>query len=414
MASGADLTAYDAVLKELYTSDKVLDMTYRSNPFFALLPKFERFVGKQLPIPIMYSNPQGRSKTFSNAQTRSQQTSSQFKEFTLTRAKDYSIGTIDNETLQATKGDAGAFLEAASTEVDGAINSLTRSLAINLARDSSAYYGQVSVEPSENATTFTLTIKNAGDISNFEVGMVVVIYSAKSGGSQRTSDGADNEWEIVGVNRKSNSPTLTLSGTYDASGDIAADDYIFVEGDRGNGLSGIEDWIPSSDPDATPFFGVDRTADLTRLSGHRLDGTSAPLEEVLTEADAIVAQNGGFAIDHFFMSHTAYKNLKNALGSKVQYVDLAATPRVSFRGVMVEGVKGPIKCVPDHNFPDNRIYGVQLDTWKLYSLNAAVQVLSPDGLQMLRQASDDGAEFRYGSYSNLGCRAPGANINIQI
>lgn len=414
MASGADLTAYDDVLKEHYTSDRVVDMTYRTNPFLALVPKYTKFTGKNMPIPIMYGNPQGRSRTFSNAQARAQQTSSKFKEFTLTRTKDYSLATIDNETLEATKGDAGAFLEAATTEVDGAINSLTRSLAINLFRDSSAQIGQVLAEPSTNASTFTILVKNAGDISNFEVGQILVIYSAKSGGSVRTSDGSDDEWEVVGVNRSGSSPSVTVSGTYDGSGDIAADDYFFIEGDRGLGVAGLEDWIPSTDPTSTAFFGVDRTADVTRLGGHRLNGTGAPLEEVLTEADAIVANNGGFALNHYFMGHTAYKNLKNSLGSKVQYVDLQASPRVSFRGVMVDGVAGPIKCVPDHNMPDNRIFGLQLEYWKFNSLGPAARVLSPDGLQMLRQASDDGAEVRYGYYGNLSCRAPGSAINIQI
>ena len=411
MASGADLTAYDAVLKEHYTRDRVIDMTYRSNPFFALVPKYEQFGGKSLTIPLSYGDPQGRSKTFSNAQTQAQATSKLFKEFSLTRVKDYSLATIDNETLEATKGDPNAFLDAATSEIDGSINSLKRSIAVGLVRDSSAQIGQVLAEPTEAATT-VITMKSTGDITNIEVGMRINIWSAKSGGSQRTTDGTDNSWAVTAVNRSAG--TFTLDDAYDSSGTIAADDYIFVEGDRGLGISGLEDWIPASAPSATAFFGVDRTADVERLSGHRLDGSSAPLEEVLAEADAIVAQNGGFAIDHFFMSHTTYKNLKNSLGSKVQYVDLAATPRVSFRGVMVDGVGGPIRCVPDHNFPDNRIFGLQLEHWKLYSLGPAVRVLSPDGLQMLRQSSDDGAEIRHGFYGNLGCRCPSSAINIQI
>lgn len=414
MASGADLTAYDAVLKEYYTDERVRDMTYRANPFLGLIPKMEKFGGKVLPVPIVYGNPQGRSKTFSNAQTRAQQTSSKFKEFSLTRAKDYSLATIDNETLEATKGDPASFLDASTTEMDGAINSLKRSLGINAFRDQSAAYGQVLAEPSTSTTTFTVTLKSAGDISNFEVGQIVLIYDAKTGGTQKSSDGSDVDWEITQVNRKTASPTITLSGDYDGSGTIAADDYIFVEGDRGLGISGLEEWIPASDPTSTAFFGVDRTADVTRLGGHRLDGSSAPIEEVLAEGDSIVAGLGGFNIDHYFMSHTTYKNLKNSLGSKVVYCDLNASPKVSFRGVMVDGIGGPIKCVADINCPDNRIFGITLDTWKFYSLGPMVRVLSPDGLQMLRQASDDGAEVRYGFYGNIGCRAPGANINIQI
>ncbi len=418
MASGADLVAYNDVLKEHYTRDRVIDMTYRTNPLYAMMPKYMKFGGKNLPVPILYGNPQGRSKNFQKAQQRGQETSSLFKSFFLTRVKDYSIATIDNETMQATRGDPNAFLEAATTEIDGSINALTRSLAINMYRDVSSQIGRVGAEPADD-TPFIVPIQNAGDVSNFEVGQMIVIYADKSGGTAKT-DGTTNVWEIIAVNRSSGIPSITLDGTYDSGGggNIAAGDYLFVDGDRGIGLSGLEDWIPDSDPGTngvpTDIFGVDRTADVTRLGGLRLDGTNAPIEEVLTEADAIVAANGGFALDHFFMSHNSFKNLKNALGSKVQYIDVGVTPRVSFRGVQVDGTRGPIKVIPDHNCPDDRIFGLQLEYWKMYSLGDPVQIISPDGLQMLRQANDDGAEVRHGSYSQIGCRAPGSNINIQI
>ena len=408
-----DLTAFDAALKQHYTSERVENMVYRDNPFMALVPKYEAFGGKNLPIPLIYGSPQGRSKTFSNAQTRGAVTNSQITDFVLTRAKDYSIATIDNETLEASKGDANAFMEAATTEIDGAINSLTRSLAINLFRDSSAYIGQVSAEPTETSSTFVVTMKDAEDITNVEVGQVHVIFSAKSGGSQRISETGDDEWVVAAVDRDAG--TITYTGNYDSNGTIAGDDYIFVEGDRGNGMAGLEDWIPDSAPSSSAFFGVDRSADVTRLGGLRLDASSLPIEEALIEADQKVCREGG-RLDHFFLSHKKFGELKKALGSKVEYIDLKPGTDVtfSFRGVMIDGSKGPIKVVPDQNARNSRCMGVQLSTWRLYSLGKAVRVIDTDGLQMLRQASADGVEVRYGSYSNLGCRAPGYNINVNL
>ena len=408
-----DLTAFDAALKQHYTSDRVENMVYRDNPLMALMPKYENFGGRNLPIPLIYGNPQGRSKTFSNAQTRGGSTNTLVTDFVLTRAKDYSIATIDNETLEASKGDANAFMEAATTEIDGAINSLTRSLAINMFRDDSAYVGQVSAEPSTNASTFVVAMKNAEDITNIETNQVVVIYSAKSGGSVRTSDGSDDEWVVAAVDR--NDGEMTLTGTYDASGDIQADDYIFIEGDRGNGMAGLEAWIPSSDPGATSFFGVDRSVDVTRLGGLRLDASSLPMEEALIEADQKACREGA-RLDHFFMSYDKFGELKKALGSKVEYIDLkpGTNATFSFRGVMIDGSKGPIKVVPDQNCQALTAFGVTMSTWKLYSLGKAVRVIDTDGLQMLRQASSDGVEVRYGSYSQVGCRAPGWNINVTL
>lgn len=408
---GLDLTSFDAALKEHYTDDRVQDMTYSAGAFFALVPKFTNFGGRSLPETIVYGNPQGRSRTFSNAQTRGAATSSKVEAFDLTRKKDYSIATIDNETLEASKGDANAFMEAATTEVDGAINSLSNNFAASCYGDTSGTIGQVYAEPSETASTFTVTLKKRSDVTKVEVGQMHVIHSAKTGGSQRNSDGSDDEWEVAAVNRRAG--TITYTGTYDSSGTIAADDYIFIEGDRGNSISGLEDWIPASDPSSTAFYGVDRSVDVVRLGGHRLDASALPIEEALIEADAMVDESG-WGLDHFFMGSVKFGDLKKALGSKVQYVDLQATAKISFRGIVVDGARGPIKVVSDHNCPSDRVFGLKLSMWKLRTLGKTVRVLDTDGLQMLRQASADGVEVRYGYYGNLGCRAPGANINIQV
>jgi hypothetical protein len=408
---GLDLTSFDGALKVHYTDDRVVNMVFKDNPLLALCPKMEAFGGRNLPIPIVYGNPQGRSRTFATAQTAGAATSTLIKDFVLTRKKDYSIATIDNETLEASKGDSNAFMEAATTEIDGAINSLTRSLAINLYRGTDCSIGQVSVEPTEHATTFDIVLKKKQDVSNFEVNQNIVIWSATTGGTQRNRNGTATVLPIAAVNR--NTGTLTITGTYDSSGTIAANDYIFVDGDRGLGLSGLEDWIPSSDPSATTFYGVDRSVDVTRLGGLRLDATTLPIEEALIEADALVA-NEGFGVDHFLMHPSKFGDLKKALGSKVQYVDMQATATISFRGILVDGAKGPIKVVPDQNCPAARIHGVRMEYLKLYSLGKAVRVIDTDGLQMLRQATSDGVEVRYGYYANLGVRAPGSFINIQV
>ena len=103
-----DLVSFDSALKEHYTPERVQRLTYKENPLYAMLPKYENFGGKNLPIPLIYGNPQGRSATFTNAQNRGAATSSKLEDFVLTRIKDYSIATIDNETLEASKGDANA------------------------------------------------------------------------------------------------------------------------------------------------------------------------------------------------------------------------------------------------------------------------------------------------------------------
>ena len=404
------MTSYDAALKQHYTTDLVLDMVYKDNPLFALMPKYEAFGGKNLPIVLIYGNPQGRSKTFSAAQTGGGATSTLVQDFVLTRVKDYSLATIDNETLEASKGDANAFMEAATTEIDGAINSLTRSLAIGMYRNVSASIGQVLAEPTEAATT-VITMKLAGDVTNIEVNQRINIWSAATAGTQRSTDGTDVSWLVSAVDRSAG--TFTLDDAYDSSGTIAANDYIFVEGDRGLGLAGLDSWVPSTAPSATPFFGVDRSVDTNRLGGIRYDGSADPIEEALITGASLVAREGGKP-DYCFLSYEQYAKLEKALGSKVQYVDLKMTAEVGFRGILINGPKGPIKVIPDQNCQGNVAWLLQLDTWKLYSLGKAVRVIDTDGLTMLRQSTADGVEVRYGFYGNVGCRGPGFNARVTL
>lgn len=405
-----NMTSFDAALKEHYTDDMVENLVYRDNPLLALLAKMEDFGGRNLPIPLIYGNPQGRSADFTQAQARGQVTSSLVDAFSITRVKDYSIATIDNETLEASKGNANAFMEAATTEIDGAIQSLTRSLAIALYRDGFGSIGQVS---NPTAST-TLTLTNANDITNFEVGQQLV-FAATSGASVLLDSG-----EALTVNAidRSNG-TMTMSANVTTIASIANGDFIFIKGDRQDSatparlkVSGLEAWLPASAPSATPFFGVDRSVDVTRLGGLRYSASNVPLEEAVIEAASRVAREGG-KVDHAFMDYSKYAALEKSLGSKVQYIDMKVNPEIGFRGILVNGPRGPIKCIPDQNCPSDRCFMLQLGMWKLYSLGKAVRVIDTDGLQMLRQSNADGVEVRYGFYGQLGSRAPGYNINIQ-
>ncbi len=59
-------------------------------------------------------------------------------------------------------------------EIDGALHSLTRSLAVAMYRDGTGVYRATLKMTQGTMHTYTLT--NAEDITNFEVGMEVVFY----------------------------------------------------------------------------------------------------------------------------------------------------------------------------------------------------------------------------------------------
>ena len=385
------MTTFAAALKQHYTNERIENMVYKDNPFLAMVAKYEDFGGENLKLPIKYGIPQGRSATFSDAQAN--KTNTQLKAFLLTRQADYSLASIANETIEASKGNANAFMEAATVEIDGAIESATRSLAIACYGDGSGAIGQVLATTSSVAT---FTLKQIDDVTNFEVGMQLNFGTATANKEIST---INRDTGVILVNAASGATTT---------------EAIYVDGDKDGKVSGLGAWLPSSAPASTDsFFGVNRSSDATRLGGIRFDGSSLPLEEALIGAASRVAREGGKP-DVCFMNYSNFADLEKALGSKVSYVDVKASPEIGFRGILIHGPRGPIKVIPDQNCPKNVAFMLQMDVWKLYSLGKAPKILDSDGLKFLRDSSADSVEVRVGYYAQLGCRGPGYNVRVAL
>ena len=388
------MTTFAAALKQHYTDEKIENMVYKDNPFLAMISKYEDFGGENLKLPVKYGIPMGRSATFADAV--SNKTASQLKAFLLTRKADYAIASIANETIEASKGNANAFIEAATFEIDGAIESATRSLAISLYGDGSGSIGVVGALATTTASNDTVTLATIQDITNFEVGM------------QLNFGTATTNKKIDSINRDTGVFIL------DAASGATTTEAIYVDGDKDAMLTGLGGWLPSTAPGSTDsFFGVNRSSDSTRLGGIRFDGSSLPLEEALIGAAARVAREGGKP-DVCFINYNNFGDLEKALGSKVSYVDVKVNPEIGFRGILIHGPRGPIKVVPDQNCPNGVAYMLQMDVWKLYSLGKAPKILDSDGLKFLRESTADAVEARIGYYAQLGCRAPGFNVRVAL
>jgi hypothetical protein len=388
-----DMTSFAGALKEHYAGQRVQNMVYKDNPLLAMLPKYEKFGGKNYPLPLIYGNPTGRSATFSTAQGN--KNGSKIVEFLLTRSSDYALASISNEVLEASVGNVNAFMEAATCEIDGAINAAARSLAIGCYGSGSGTIGQVATA-SLGVTTITLV--NINDITNFEVGMVLKAATTEAATTIRAGSVT-----ITAIDRDLG--TLTASANWSTGiAAIAQNDYLVPDGDATLKVKGLAAWIPYAAPSATAFYGVDRTADVTRLAGVRQDGSAKPIEEALIDLASRIGREGGRP-SHLFLDFSKYADLEKALGSKVQYIS-EKVGEVGFSGLQINGPKGMIKVIPDQNCPSNLGYMLSMDNWKLYSLGGAPKILDSDGMKMLRESSADAVEIRVGYYAALGCNGP--------
>lgn len=404
--SNATLTTLDGVLKNYYDDFKLNELRYGQCPALAMIPKMTKFGGRNLPIPIIYNQPQGRSATFATAQSNAN--AAKTTDFVLTRVQDYGVTTIDNEALEASEGAEDAFFSAKITEIDGILNTLTESLCSSMYGTGSGSIGQVSAFSNSNKT---ITLVNIEDIVNFNIGQVISASSAESTGARTGT------FTVTAVDYDAG----TISAASDVTVSItsfAANDYMQVSGDFGKKITGYGGWIPSTAPSSgESFFSVDRSSS-TRLSGVRVSSTlvpsGLPIAEKLQRAVARVARERGKP-DTIFVSMAKYADLVADLGNRAMFDRVEADDASwGFDAVSIFTAGRKVNVFADPYAPASTAFILQQNTWKLYTLGEAPRFDNSDGLDRLRQASADGVEVRCKYYGNMGCVAPGYNGRVSI
>jgi hypothetical protein len=384
----------DAILKELYPDDVLKNLTHQGRPTLALIPKAQ-WDGDAVVVPVTYGNPAGVSNTFATAATN--KANSKSTKFTVTNKTLFSLASINNEIIELSRSRKGAFAEALQYEVDNAMNGISNELAGQLFRSGGGSLGTVG-----SLTSTTITLTNAADAVNFEVGMVVAGDTVDGGGTVHSGSEP-----VTAVDRDAG--VLTMTATSDISG-LAAGDHLFRAGAYDAAVSGLASWLPASAPGATSFFGVDRSVDTSRLGGVRVSSSEVsglPVEEKLQLTLEKLTREGG--MPDIIACHTSVvRDLEISLGSKVQYQQFSVGD-VGFDSIKMHGPAGAVKVVGDRFCPVNRAYALQLDTWKLRGTRGGLPaILGADG-KMIREADVDSYEIRIGWYGNLICSAPGFN-----
>ncbi len=394
-ATPVTTTTTAAILKTLWPQSRVEDLVYADHPLFAMMPKSETFYGANMVLAFRYADSAGRSATFSHAQANVRGFTS--AKVTLTRVKDYQICQLDSESIEASENDKGALIAALDTELESGFNNISRSLATALYGTGSGSIGRVG-----SFTSTTVTLKNIDDVAKFEVGMQLVASSADTTGSRNSAAAMD----ITAVDRDLG--VLTVDTTLIAA--LANDDYLQIEGDWNLKVTGLPGWIPRAAPSATAFFGLDRTPDVTRLAGLRIDCSGLNPEEAVVTVLSKQSREGGRP-SHMMTNHKDFRGIEISIGSKVEY-EMASVGNIGFTGIKVIGPKGVAVVHADQDCDSGLLYSLQMNTWKLYSLKKAPRIFDRDGNKLSRVYNADSWEARIGYFAQLGCTAPGYNANV--
>ena len=328
--------------------------------------------------------------------------------------------------MERTKTNAGAFVDEASRTLDNGFRNLSNNMAFELFYGGTASRGVIGAVPALTlvGTTLTFTLANPQTVVQFEVGMSLQ-NSTTDGGAALSSGGSVDVAQVTSVNRGTGQIVATViqgAGTTFATGN-----FLQVFGDIGLagastiagllGLSGLAAWVPAVDPPSTDnFWGVNRSADPTRLGGLRYNASAQTISEGITSALGFGNREGA-AFDLIIIDFVSYTTLINELGAKVQYVMLEHDEvEVAFEAIHFHSAYGKIPVLADRSCQAQTAWCLTTDTWKLRTLGKAPHILTygMEGLEGLRVGNADALEIRIAYYGNVINSAPGYNMQVQL
>lgn len=390
------------VLKILYPKG-LGEHVYKKCPLLGRMPKTTDFVGEAKAVVITTGEGHSGSAAFSEAQLNQEDPNPD--KFLVTRVKDYAFAQVDAETMMASANDRGAIAKAIDQAVKTKMYVLARSAAQQAYSDGTGRRG--TGDSAWTVTGNAITLLDIRDIVKFERGMWLNFES--TGGVLRTG-----KVKVLAVNRRTGVITTVESNIQTAVPTVANSDHIMRAGDNDLCASGLAAWCPPSDPSATPFFGVDRTKDVTRLGGQRFTGTSLILEETLIDAAAqySIDATGEGNLELFLHPMRLAQMNKSQYAKTIIEVAASGKSGVKYRALEMATPSGSVTMYPDPMCPYNRAWLLDMSSWELCSLGEFPHFVTDDGQKYVRTASADGIEFRMRAFWNILCKAPGDNMCI--
>lgn len=408
----ATLTTFDAFLKENYgDKERVQRLLYEENAGLGYITKKTGAVnasGDLLVAPVLYGNPQGLAggtSGLANAQTVAATSggNTRSKKWTVPFG-DYSAAIeISDKLLKLSGSDIGSYLDAKKEEIDGLYRQWGQIFSWYLLGTKARNLGSFT----ELSGVCQLT--NPSDIINYAPGMMVQASANDGSATAHALLGSGSIGYVIAVNP--NAGTFTVSATDGGAAGTPTSwtgtMYAFRYGDFGGTASpaivcdGFGDWCPASDPSSTAFNGVDRTANITALSGVRLTTTETAnlsTEDRIKKLVVRMANRGFGAPDVVFLNPEKWQDVADGLESRGVRDAIGKDAAFGYQKIHVAAGGRLIEIYSDKFVPYSAIYAMKKGAFSLHTPGAFPEIVNGDGLTMLRKATTNNYEFRLQAY----------------
>jgi hypothetical protein len=409
----------DWTLKTIYPDGRPEFLGWQETPMLAMVKKRPDFGGREWKWAAYHGQPQNRSADALTAFTGNTQQVG--KEFVINRVQNYGSFKIQRETILASqKVGSDSYIDDLKAGIDGTMNQFMLDMYYDLFLDGSGVRGQISAISTTAIANDTITLKDISRAIYYEEGQAYV-FSADGGG------------DVAGTPLRGSSATNGLA-TAATAADLAivksvnyltgvivfdrdlttitgvvANDYLYMNGDRGRKPTGLLGWCPKADPTAgDSFFGVDRSSNPVRLAGIRADKIGGSISEKILHMIKVASIQGvNFPI--VIMHPDNVETLTLELGAK-QHLPVVDVPsyemaNVYFKGIQIHGHGRSVVVVSDRACQVDRAWGLNPAELEIDSLGGCPEIIRMNNGQFF-QETDDSFRVRVGGYLQYRCPTP--------
>ncbi len=416
---GQNLSNFDAMLKEFYPNDVVMDLVKQKAPFYFEFKKSKRISadGRRVIQPVHTARNVGVSALGSGGLLP---TAGNQGYVDLTIGYKYVYGRVDigGTVMKQTRTSQGAFDDVMDTEIEGAIKDGARDLSRQVQGDGTGTLCQIS-DTNANATHSLINGQGVADNDDIPgrllaANQIVVGITALTGA-----------WEFV---RTIQSVASTLQSlTFTATVTPSAANTILVRGGSASGtvladtaynneIIGLLGMVDDGTY-VSSYFGNTRSS-YPGLQATRLDLGAGNLSlDIMHRAFHAVDQTGDGKIGMLVANQVTAREYYALLQVMKRYVDTAALSpdgglkrRADNQGYDIEFNQVPVR--EDRDTPLGLLFGLDLDSFRRYSITEG-EWADDDGRILLRNSTTDSYEGRLRVlFGNAACLAPNRNFVI--
>ena len=395
------VSSLDNATQELWPERDVQWEFFTNAPFLGEVQK-SQITEDTWHHQIPYTTGTGVSNTFAKAQEN--EGPARYAEFSMSTIEEYATFKITGKALRLIERNSKSEIRKIRQNGDRVLTLLKNKIAASMFGNGG---GSVGVIESGSGTS-TLTLEVGAQMKVLARDIQVV-----SDDTDGTPSGATDDGEAVtltGVDREARQ--ITQAGTWNANGNFATGDNIFIEGCLGGYMTGAFGWIPATAPSSGENFkGVDRSVDPLILAGLRLVATAAEhgtIENALIDCVSRLEDYGSFP-KSVYMNPVDVGKFSRELGTRVVHERRPAIDSngkeiatIGYKGIKIVGAGGgDVVVMGDPWCPRDVALITDPRDWTLYSIGPWVGWLKHDGREIFTVYNADQIEGRFGGYMNL-------------